>query len=99
MTISLAFLAPDLVKAAIDGRLPHGFGVTRLSDLPAEWSRQRRILRLGAYWSAFDRVSATAVRPRPETKAQKWPRQSNVVSPETETNQRAPLIGSSRISK
>ena len=24
MTISLAFLAPDLVKAAIDGRLPHG---------------------------------------------------------------------------
>ena len=26
MTISLAFLAPDLVKAAIDGRLPHGIG-------------------------------------------------------------------------
>jgi len=26
MTISLAFLAPDLVKAAIDGRLPHGMG-------------------------------------------------------------------------
>src|SRR6266481_4702532 len=24
MTISLAFLAPDLVKAAIAGRLPHG---------------------------------------------------------------------------
>jgi hypothetical protein len=24
MTISLAFLAPDLVKAAVDGRLPHG---------------------------------------------------------------------------
>jgi hypothetical protein len=24
VTISLAFLAPDLVKAAIDGRLPHG---------------------------------------------------------------------------
>jgi DNA invertase Pin-like site-specific DNA recombinase len=46
MTISLAFLAPDLVKAAIDGRLPHGMGVTRLADLPAEWSRQRRILGL-----------------------------------------------------
>jgi hypothetical protein len=29
MTISLAFLAPDLVKAAIDGRLPHGMGVAR----------------------------------------------------------------------
>jgi hypothetical protein len=40
MTISLAFLAPDLVKAAIDGRLPHGMGVARLCDLPAEWSRQ-----------------------------------------------------------
>jgi hypothetical protein len=26
MTISLAFLAPDLVKAAIDGRLPHDMG-------------------------------------------------------------------------
>lgn len=36
MTISLAFLAPDLVKAAIDGRLPHGMGVVRLADLPAE---------------------------------------------------------------
>jgi site-specific DNA recombinase len=44
MTISLAFLAPDIVKAAIDGRLPHGMGVTRLTDLPAEWSRQREML-------------------------------------------------------
>ncbi len=46
MTISLAFLAPDLVKAAIDGRLPHGMGVVRLSDLPAEWSKQYRMLGL-----------------------------------------------------
>src|SRR5580693_4993734 len=46
MTISLAFLAPDLVKAAIEGRLPHGMGVTRLTGLPAEWSRQHRILDL-----------------------------------------------------
>ena len=45
-TISLAFLAPDLVKAAIDGRLPHGMGVARLCDLPAEWSRQRQMLGL-----------------------------------------------------
>ena len=35
-TLSLAFLAPDLVKAAIEGRLPYGMGVTRLADLPAE---------------------------------------------------------------
>jgi site-specific DNA recombinase len=46
MTISLAFLAPDLVKAAIDGRLPHGLGVVRLADLSAEWSRQRQMLGL-----------------------------------------------------
>jgi site-specific DNA recombinase len=46
MTISLAVLAPDLVKAAIDGRLPHGMGVVRLADLPAEWSRQREMLGL-----------------------------------------------------
>jgi site-specific DNA recombinase len=48
LTLSLAFLAPDLVKAAIDGALPHGMGVVRLADLPAEWSRQRRILGLGS---------------------------------------------------
>lgn len=48
MTISLVFLAPDLVKAAIDGRLPHGMGVVRLSDMPAEWPRQRQTLGLSA---------------------------------------------------
>ena len=47
LTLSFAFLAPDLVKAAIEGRLPHGMGVSRLADLPAEWSRQRNILGLG----------------------------------------------------
>ena len=46
MTISLAFLAPDLVKAAIEGRLPRGMGVARLCDMPAEWSRQRQTLGL-----------------------------------------------------
>ena len=53
MTISLAFLAPDLVKAAIEGRLPHGMGVTRLRDLPAEWPRQRQMLGLLASAIAF----------------------------------------------
>src|SRR5712671_5404954 len=48
MTVSLAFLAPDLVKAAIDGHLPHGLGITRLSDLPIEWARQHEILGLAA---------------------------------------------------
>jgi hypothetical protein len=46
MTISLAFLAPNLVRAAIERRLPDGFGVARLCDLPAEWSRQYRALGL-----------------------------------------------------
>ena len=48
MTISLAFLAPDLAKAAIDGRLPYGLGVARLCDLPTEWPRQRQMLGLAA---------------------------------------------------
>ena len=48
MTISLAFLAPNLVKAAIEGRLPYGMGVTRLCELPAEWTRQYRVLGLTA---------------------------------------------------
>ena len=46
MTISLAFLAPDLVKAAIEGRLPHGIGMARLCDAPAEWPGQYRKLAL-----------------------------------------------------
>jgi site-specific DNA recombinase len=48
MTISLAFLAPDLVQAAIAGRLPHGTGVARLADMPAGWSRQHQMLGLPA---------------------------------------------------
>jgi hypothetical protein len=48
MTISLAFLAPDLVKAAIEGRLPYGLGLSRLCDLPSEWSLQYRDLGLTA---------------------------------------------------
>lgn len=46
MTISLAFLAPYLVKAAIEGQLPHGMGVRRLRDMPSEWHRQRQTLGL-----------------------------------------------------
>jgi site-specific DNA recombinase len=46
MTISLAFLAPNLVKAAIEGRLPRGIGIERLRDPPTEWSRQFEALGL-----------------------------------------------------
>jgi hypothetical protein len=40
MTVSMAFIAPDLVKAAIEGRLARGIGVAALRDAPAEWSLQ-----------------------------------------------------------
>jgi site-specific DNA recombinase len=46
MTISLAFLAPNLVKAAVEGRLPRGIGVERLRDPATEWSRQFEALGL-----------------------------------------------------
>src|ERR1700704_1894936 len=46
MTISLAFLAPGLVRAAVEGRLPRGIGVERLRDAPAEWSQQFEALGL-----------------------------------------------------
>jgi site-specific DNA recombinase len=46
MTISLAFLAPNLVKAAVEGRLPRGIGVERLRDLPTKWSEQFELLGL-----------------------------------------------------
>ncbi|MGA9795076.1 MAG: hypothetical protein WBQ17_06005 [Rhizomicrobium sp.] len=46
MTVSLAFLAPDIVEAAIDGRLPRRIGITRLADLPSDWAKQREMLGL-----------------------------------------------------
>ena len=48
LTISLAFLSPTLVKAAIDGRLHRGIGIARLRDAPAEWTRQHRMLGLAS---------------------------------------------------
>ena len=46
MTISLAFLAPKLVHAAVEGRLPRGINIERLRDAPAAWSRQFEALGL-----------------------------------------------------
>jgi site-specific DNA recombinase len=40
LTLSLAFLAPQLVTAAVEGRLPRGINIERLRDRHAEWSRQ-----------------------------------------------------------
>ena len=44
----LAFLAPDMVKAAVEGRLPRGHGLKRLVDLPMAWPDQWRALGLAA---------------------------------------------------
>jgi hypothetical protein len=46
MTMSLAFLAPNLVKAAVEGRLPRGIGIERLRDPPTVWNRQFEALGL-----------------------------------------------------
>jgi site-specific DNA recombinase len=40
LTLSLAFLALELVKAAVEGRLARGINIERLRDLSAEWDRQ-----------------------------------------------------------
>jgi site-specific DNA recombinase len=48
MTLSLSFLSPAIVKAAIEGRLSRGFGVKRLMDLPMRWSDQWSALGLKA---------------------------------------------------
>jgi site-specific DNA recombinase len=48
MTLSLAFLAPGIVKAAVEERLPRGYGLKRLVDLPMAWPDQWRALGLEA---------------------------------------------------
>jgi site-specific DNA recombinase len=45
-TITLAFIAPTLVQAAVDGRLPRGIGVASLREFPAQWTRQYERLGL-----------------------------------------------------
>jgi site-specific DNA recombinase len=46
LRLSLAFLAPQLVKGAVEGRLPRGINMERLRDPDADWSRQFRDLGL-----------------------------------------------------
>jgi len=43
MFLSLAFLAPAILRAALDGTLPQGHGVSTLRELPADWQRQMRV--------------------------------------------------------
>ena len=39
LTLSLAFLSPKLVKAAVEGRLPRGIDIERLRDPDPNWTR------------------------------------------------------------
>ena len=46
-TLPLAFLAPDIAEAILDGRQPDGLtagGLYRLADLPRDWDAQRKLL-------------------------------------------------------
>jgi hypothetical protein len=70
MTISLAFLAPNLVKAAMEGRLPRGIGIERLRDAPTEWSRQREIL--GRWASKLSKMSIRPEAPQRKTQLNKY---------------------------
>jgi site-specific DNA recombinase len=45
-TITLALLAPDIIEAAIDGKLPRGLTTTQMMDLPAGWAAQHQQLGL-----------------------------------------------------
>lgn len=40
------FHRTDIVRAAVEGRLPRGIGVERLRDAPAEWGKQFEALGL-----------------------------------------------------
>jgi hypothetical protein len=40
ITLSLAFLAPPIVRAAVEGRLPYGLTASSFSELPILWEEQ-----------------------------------------------------------
>ncbi len=46
MILSLAFLDPALVRAAVEALFRRGYGVTRLVDLPMHWPEQWWVLSL-----------------------------------------------------
>ena len=43
ITLSLAFLAPAIVKAAVDSGLPYGLTASSFSELPILWEEQLQI--------------------------------------------------------
>ena len=59
MKLSLAFISPVLAEAAMEGRLPRGFCVKRLTDLPMLWSEQWRAVGLREPDSGAGRTQLT----------------------------------------
>jgi site-specific DNA recombinase len=51
MTLNLAFLAPEIVSAAVQGTLPDRLGSSRLVEAPIAWRDQRRIVNPAASWA------------------------------------------------
>ncbi len=45
-TMMLALLAPDIIEAALDGKLFRGITVTQMTDLPSDWGEQKLALGL-----------------------------------------------------
>ena len=43
MTLGLAFLSPAIVRAAVEGTLPRGVGLSNMADLPMLWSEQAQV--------------------------------------------------------
>jgi hypothetical protein len=48
MLLTLGFVDPAIMTAALERRLPRGFGLSRLTDLPPDWTEQRKSLGLPA---------------------------------------------------
>ena len=63
MTLSLAFLAPDIVKAAVGGRLPRGFGLKNVLST-FRWPGQTNGGRSGSSCRRTHRYDQASVRPR-----------------------------------
>ena len=72
MTISLAFIAPNLVKAAVEGCLPRGIGIERLRDPPAEVQSRARSRPPGTEF-----LDAETKRQKPSTKGANSGRDQN----------------------
>jgi hypothetical protein len=60
--LKLAFLSPELVQAAVEGRAPPGLSAKRLTldcDLPLLWTEQGRVLAVASQGSSREGESAS----------------------------------------